>query len=91
MKGEHIYTVFIQSCIITSSREMSSFEKQSPGIMPRFFNQKMAQKLPLKKIPSTAAKATIRSANDARSLLHHLSALDAFFCTQGTVSMAFSR
>ena len=40
---------------------MSSFEKVSPGIFPRFFSQKMAAKEPEKKIPSTAAKATILS------------------------------
>jgi hypothetical protein len=31
---------------------------------PLFFNQKMAQKLPEKKIPSTQAKATILSAKE---------------------------
>jgi hypothetical protein len=31
-------------------------------ISPLFFNQKIEQKLPLKKMPSTAAKATRRSA-----------------------------
>jgi hypothetical protein len=41
---------------------MSSLLKLRPGIRPRFFNQKMLQKLPLKKMPSTAAKATRRSA-----------------------------
>jgi hypothetical protein len=47
---------------LPSSLEISSFEKQSPGIKPLFFNQKMEQKLPEKKIPSTAAKAIILSA-----------------------------
>jgi hypothetical protein len=37
---------------------MSSLEKVSPGISDLFFNQKIAQKEPEKKIPSTAAKAT---------------------------------
>jgi len=32
-------------------------ENVNPGINPRFFNQKIEQKLPEKKIPSTAAKA----------------------------------
>ncbi len=34
----------------------------SPGMRPRFFNQKMEQKEPEKKMPSTHAKATSRSA-----------------------------
>jgi hypothetical protein len=34
---------------------------------PRFLSQKMAQKEPEKKIPSTAANATRRSANVALS------------------------
>ena len=37
---------------------ISSLLNVSPGINPLFFNQKIAQKLPLKKIPSTAANAT---------------------------------
>jgi len=44
------------------SLEMSSFEKVSPGISPLFFIQKIAQKLPEKKIPSTAANPTSLSA-----------------------------
>ena len=47
-----------------SSREINSFEKAKPGIKPRFLSQKMAQNEPLKKMPSTAAKATIRCAKD---------------------------
>ncbi len=43
-----------------SSREMSSLEKVRPGIRPRFFIQKTEAKAPLKKMPSTAAKATSR-------------------------------
>ena len=72
-----------------SSREMSSLEKHSPGISPRFFSQKTAQKEPEKKMPSTAAKATMRSANDERCASHHRSAQSAFLATQGIVSMAF--
>lgn len=34
-----------------SSRLMSSLLKHNPGISPRFFSQKIAQKLPEKKIP----------------------------------------
>ncbi len=45
----------------------------------------MAAKEPEKKIPSTAAKATIRSAKDAVSDAIHLSAQSAFCFTQGTV------
>ena len=45
-----------------SSLEINSLEKVRPGISPRFFNQKMAANEPEKKIPSTAAKATILSA-----------------------------
>ena len=71
-----------------SSREMSSFEKLNPGIKPRFFNQKMEQKLPLKKMPSTAANATMRSANEPFSI--QFSAQSAFFFTQSRVSMALN-
>jgi hypothetical protein len=42
---------------------MSSLEKVNPGMRPRFLSQKMEAKDPEKKIPSTAAKATRRSAN----------------------------
>uniref|UniRef100_V9IGJ1 Uncharacterized protein n=1 Tax=Apis cerana TaxID=7461 RepID=V9IGJ1_APICE len=50
-----------------SSLEISSLLNVSPGIRPLFFNQKIAAKLPLKKIPSTAAKATTRSGKVALS------------------------
>ena len=46
---------------------MSSLEKVSPGMSPRFFSQKMEANEPEKKIPSTAAKAMIRSPNVAYS------------------------
>jgi hypothetical protein len=36
-----------------------------PGIKPRFFSQKIEQKAPEKKIPSTQAKATNRAAKEA--------------------------
>jgi len=45
-----------------SSLEINSLEKVRPGINYLFFNQKMAQNDPLKKIPSTALKATNRVA-----------------------------
>jgi|TARA_B110000305_G_C19317168_1_gene577073 hypothetical protein len=49
---------------------MSSFEKVRPGMSPLFLSQKMAQKLPEKKIPSTQAKATSLSAKEASSPIH---------------------
>jgi hypothetical protein len=53
-------------------------EAPSPGIKPRFFSQKMAQKEPEKNIPSTAANATMRSAKLAEVESHHFSAHSAF-------------
>ena len=44
-----------------SSLEMSSLEKVRPGMRPRFFSQKTAQKEPEKKMPSTQANAIRRS------------------------------
>ena len=66
---------------------MSSFEKVRPGISPRFLSQKMEQNDPEKKMPSTAAKATRRSAKEASSPIHRR-AQSAFFFTAGIVSMA---
>jgi hypothetical protein len=43
---------------------MSSLEKVSPCIRPRFLSQKIEQKEPEKKMPSTHAQATSRSANE---------------------------
>ena len=77
-----------------SSREINSLAKLKPGINPRFFSQKIEQKLPEKKMPSTAAKATKRSAKSchvksiARPILLFLYARDSingmekiiFFC-----------
>ena len=54
----------------TSSREMSSLEKVRPGMRPRFFSQKIAQKEPEKKMPSTTANATRRSAKRDDSVIH---------------------
>lgn len=66
--------------------------KARPGMRPRFLSQKMAQKLPEKKMPSTAAKPMSRSAKVSRpSLLIHFIAQSAFFLTDGTVSMARKR
>ena len=53
-----------------SSREMSSLEKVSPGMSRRFLSQKMAQKEPLKWMPSTQAKATRRSAKRTPLPIH---------------------
>ena len=74
-----------------SSRLMSSFEKQRPGMRPLFFSQKIAQKDPEKKMPSTAANAIHLSANEAFSRSHHFKAQCAFFWTHGTVSTACSK
>ena len=74
-----------------SSRLISSLLKQSPGIRPRFFNQKMAQKEPEKNMPSTAANAIMRSAKLTVVESHHLSAHCAFRWTQGTVLIARRR
>ena len=52
-----------------SSREINSLEKVRPGIKPLFFNQKIEQKEPEKKIPSTAANAR------ATSPAQHLAAM----------------
>lgn len=40
-----LYSRHAKSVCRPSSREMSSLENVSPGMRPRFFNQKMAQKL----------------------------------------------
>lgn len=70
-------------------RHTSRTESLPTGIRPRFFNQKIEQKEPEKKMPSTAAKAIKRSAKDAYLRSHHRSAQRALRRTQGTVSMAF--
>ena len=69
---------------------MSSLEKERPGINPRFFNQKMAQNEPEKKIPSTAAKATSLAAKESWESIHFI-AHSAFLPTMGTVSIALKR
>ena len=57
-------------------------------MIPRFFNQKIEQKAPLKKIPSTAAKAIKRSAKLGDSI--HFKAQSAFFLMAGKFSMALN-
>ena len=64
---------------------MSSFENVNPGMSPRFLSQKMEAKAPLKKMPSTAAKAMRRWAKvDCLSQIH-FRAQSAFLRMQGTV------
>ena len=72
------------SWCIPSSRLISSLLKHKPGSNPLFFNQKMAQKLPEKNIPSTHAKANNLSAN-GRFLSNHFIAHFAFFSIHGIV------
>ncbi len=74
-----------------SSQLISSLLKQSPGIRPRFFNQKMAQKEPEKNMPSPAANVIMRLAKLAEVKSHHLSTHCAFRWTRGTVSIARRR
>eukprot|EP01137_Pigoraptor_chileana_P010999 Opistho-2@61229 len=71
-----------------SSRLMSSLEKVRPGMSPRFLSQKMAANDPLKKMPSTAANAMMRSAKEALLWLIHRIAHSAFLRTHGSVSTA---
>jgi len=66
-----------------SSLEISSLEKVRPGINYLFFNQKIAQKLPEKKIPSTEAKAISLSAKLSVPLIHCI-AQAAFKLITGT-------
>ena len=68
-----------------SSREMSSFEKVNPGMRPRFFSQKMDANDPEKKIPSTAANATRRSAKVEFLSAIQRRAHSALALMQGTV------
>lgn len=67
-----------------SSREMSSLLNVRPGIRPRFLSQNIDAKEPLKKIPSTAAKATRRCANVEDLSWIHFMAQSAFLRMHGT-------
>src|SRR4051812_20889471 len=69
---------------------MSSLEKVSPGMRPRFLSQKMAANDPEKKIPSTVANATRRSAKDLLDEIQRRAQL-AFFWIHGMVLMAENR
>lgn len=70
---------------------MSSLLNVKPGISPRFFSQKIEANEPEKNIPSTAAKAMIRSPYVAVVLPIQFRAQSAFFLTQGIVSIALNR
>jgi hypothetical protein len=85
------YRRHVKSQCSPSSRLISSLLKQSPGIRPRFFNQKMAQKELEKNMPSTAANVIMRLAKLAAVESHHLSAHCDFHWTQGMVSIARRR
>ena len=61
-------------------------EKLRPGSEAALLEPEDGAKLPLKKMPSTAAKATMRSAKLPFSI--HSRAQSAFFLTQSRVSMA---
>jgi hypothetical protein len=74
-----------KSVCMPSSREMSSLEKVRPGIRPRFLSQKMDANEPLKKIPSTAAKAIRRVAKVEFLSEIHRRAQSAFLRMQGTM------
>ncbi|KAJ7825275.1 hypothetical protein B0H14DRAFT_2168526, partial [Mycena olivaceomarginata] len=50
-----------KSVFMPSSQLMSSLENVRPGMIPRFFIQKMKVNEPEKKVPSTAANAIRRS------------------------------
>jgi hypothetical protein len=63
---------------------MSSLENVKPGMRPRFLSQKIDAKDPEKKIPSTAANATSRSAKVEFLSAIHLSAHSALALIQGT-------
>ncbi|PRD20444.1 UNVERIFIED_CONTAM: uncharacterized protein NCL1_54612 [Trichonephila clavipes] len=71
-----------------SSRLINLLLNVNPGINSRFFNQKIAEKEPEKKIPSTAAKATNRFAKDGFCI--QFNAHSAFFLKQERVSMALN-
>jgi hypothetical protein len=65
--------------------------KQSPGIRPQILSQKIAQKDPKKKMPSTAANLIMHSAKLAVVASHHLRDHCALRWMHGTISIARSR
>ena len=64
---------------------MSSLENVKPGMRPRFLSQKIDAKDPEKKIPSTAANATSRSAKVEFLSAIHFNAHSALALIQGTM------
>jgi hypothetical protein len=62
--------------VYSSSREINSLENVKPGINHVSLTNKWNKKAPEKKIPSTAAKAIKRSANESDSI--HCKAQSAF-------------
>jgi hypothetical protein len=72
--------------LLTSSRLINSLLNVRPRIMPRSRSQKMDANEPLKKMPSTQANATKRSANVVVSFIQ-CRAQSAFFLTNGSVDM----
>jgi hypothetical protein len=77
-----LYSKQAKSVCMPSSLLISSFEKHKPGMRPRFFIQKIAQKEPEKKIPSTQAKPTNLSAKVLSAPIH-LNAHSALRATDG--------
>ena len=73
------------------SRLISALLKLSPGIRLHFFSQKMVQKDPEKKMPSTAGNAIVRLVKLAVVVSHHLRAHCAFQWMQGKFSIACRR
>lgn len=69
---------------ISSAKSREHTENVKPGMRPRFLSQKMEANEPEKKMPSTAAKATRRSAKTARGSLIHFSAHSALRVMHGT-------
>lgn len=61
-----------------------------PGMRPRFLSQKIAQKEPENKIPSTQQKATSLSAKDFVWLIH-LAAHAALTATAGMLWIALNK
>ena len=85
-----LYRSQAKSVCRPSSREMSSLEKVRPGMSRRFLSQKMAQKEPLKWMPSTHANATSRSAKLSAEPIQ-CCAQRAFLATHGSVCVACRR
>ena len=67
-----------KSVCVPSSRLINSLEKVNPGINPLFLSQKMAAKLPEKKMPSTQANATSLTRKGSSSVMY-FNAQSAFF------------